>query len=335
MRAGLITVLQGLLAKTATAPSQPHLQPPSSAAGPNLAMLGTFTQPIADVASSLKASLNVPRAPAPNGSPPALPDALKLAAQKLGNSIHAQYTANHPGAGDATKFVTSNGAGLKAELRTAILNAVGQAEAQKLEASGDLGRVVDMAFNIVASKMLPNGEVAGTSTQIPNKFSTATLPEPPFQLPDLRINNVTYRPTQHVGSGGFGDVFFYRADNGRTVAVKIAREITPGAVRREEMVQAQLDDFRDEVANHAALAQGSANIIGFEGGMRLSDGRVAMALEAAAGSYGDFITTLDTREGDGTGQVPTDLANVARFAQLKQAARGLQEMFARGSFPRI
>ena len=171
------------------------------------------------------------------------------------------------------------------------------------------------AFERAASKLSP-----GQATGPDRDFEVPRSGDAPVTvtLPAVTIGGKTFAPEKYLASGGFADVFLYRADDGDTLALKMPLETSDKAV----------NDFGEEAKVHrTAQGAGHDNLIGLKGTVRMPDGRLAIALENASnGDVQDMGQKIRNAVGTGPGKITQDQADVLCFTVLQDMSKGLQQL---------
>lgn len=146
-------------------------------------------------------------------------------------------------------------------------------------------------------------------------------------MPSFVLGDKTYEPVRYLAESSFGMVFMYRnvADEGDLLAVKI-----PVADPRGENAM----KLEEEAVTHFKVAGGdntNPNLLEMKGGLRLTDGTPGIIMDFAPnGTLFDLGRAMSLLKGDGSGQVPKDLAAVITGSMLTGVANGLASMHEDG-----
>lgn len=234
-------------------------------------------------------------------------------ANVLGDRIAREFQSRHGDAASCEAFGLSDGVTLKSELKRALAEALQAMQPAPAFSDDVMDEFVDKAFNRAASQMLDDGAVANTSTMIKN-----------VKLPNITLGGQEYKPTGFLGQGGFADVYEYTSvdDAGDRIALKLTKDNDAKAIRE---AVTELD------IHEAAYGDGSPQVIGLEGKVRLPDGRLGIAVEIApngnAYEMSDIVSgAIDASPTQGSGKISQAEANILRLTMLRDMALGLQHL---------
>jgi len=233
-----------------------------------------------------------------------------------------KFLAGNPDAGEREAFALSDGLTLVSQLESALKAALDKIDpgkaGERLPSFGQLST----AFLANAGKVLPDGVVDNTAREI--RWGDKETER--AQLSNVKIGGVEYAPVRFLGEGGFANVYEFRSvDN---PDLRIALKVTRGL---EEMQNN--DDYAktvkgagEEINLHrGAYGDGSKEVVGYVGRLRLPDGNVAVAMELAPnGDVHSMGRVLS--EAVKSGQISEGEANTLRLTLLKDMARGLDHM---------
>ncbi len=295
--------LRGLISATRTImrdiPVGTGAQPTRLPAGPTLQSVGLPATAISTAADYLAAAAS------------ANADAEPIA-NVFGDRIAKEFQSRHDGAA-CEAFGLSDGVRLKSELKRSIVDAL-EAMQPAPTVSGDMvNDFVELAFNRAASQMLDDGVVAGTSTMVNH-----------VKLPNVTLGGQEYKPTAFLGAGGFADVYEYTSvdDPADLVALKLTRNNDAKAIGE---AATELDVHR------TAYGDGSPQVIGLEGKVRLPDGRLGIAVEIAPNGDTYKMSELvrgaiDASPTQGSGKISQAEADIVRLTMLRDMAFGLKHL---------
>ena len=305
MKAGIIN----LLASAVQGAKSYGKAPGGPAKGPQLTDLGNFAAHVNTAGTGLSNALQ-------NGT------SMQAVADTLGDEIANAFRGTHPGADDRLAFAMSDGKDFKEQLLAGMKAGLGNPAGENLGKSQDVLAAIDSAFNRAAAQMLPNAEVGGNliTLNYVDKYGqngTADLPKIILQTP---TGPKEYAPEGFLGTGGFADVYSYKATDGsnEVIAYKVSKDNSPTAI----------DDVGGEVLAHSKMVgAGNANVLGLKGAIRTPDGRIGIALELAPnGDAFEFSQQLIAALGNGPGQVTNAQAELIRLTLFKDMAQGLSHI---------
>lgn len=290
---GVDTVLRAL-------PTRPDPVPPQQAPkGPSLAATGLKTDDAAldDAVTDLA-----------SGEDP------KKVAGELGTWLALGIMTQNPVFSDREPFAFSTGERLIGDLVSALKGNLNGAQI-----SDDmLTQVATEAFGKATALLLPDRVIDAPLTKVPSANGRFV------DLPSITVGGHDYKPTGYLGEGGYGKVYEFTSltDPTKKIAVKLSNDTSPKA----------MDEALEEIDLHrGAFGDGCDQVVGFEGALRMPDGRIAIAMELAPhGTVHDFSQVLSdaiaTGPQQGPGQITEAEASIVRLTMLLDMATGLEHM---------
>ncbi|MBT9292765.1 protein kinase domain-containing protein [Prosthecodimorpha staleyi] len=245
-------------------------------------------------------------------------------AEALGDALATAWLAGHDTPDERVLFAASNGKGLRNEIRDMMQTLIGGDAGLAFAHDDRVETALAKTFNRAAGKMLPDGEVAGTSTPIRGPGSKNN------DLPNIRIGGQEYKPVGYIAEGGFARVFRYAPVSGQGNEIAYKRP-EPGSLKgksetaRLEVLDNQTKASGEELLNHlAAQGNGHENVVELLGTTRNSDGQLGFAMEILPhGTVLDFAGELAGAVGTGPGKIDKSLADVLRLTLVQDLAEGM------------
>lgn len=245
-------------------------------------------------------------------------------AEALGDALATAWLAGHNTPNERIEFAASNGKGLRNEIRDMMQTLIGGDAGLAFAHNDKIETALAKAFNRAAGQMLPDGEVAGTSTPIRGPGSKMN------DLPNIRIGGQEYKPVGYIAEGGFARVFRYAPVSGQGNEIAYKRP-EAGSLKgksdlaRMETLDEQTKASGEELLNHlTAQGNGHENVVELLGATRNSDGQLGFAMEILPhGTMLDFAGELAGAVGTGPGKIDKSLADVLRLTLIQDLAEGM------------